>query len=425
MVRTARATSLGALALAWLLTNARPAEASGCAQLTRYTVAACAVEASAELRAESSGVEAAEGRRDAQAKILPSAPSLSLSLGKLRASAPEPSSTTWSAELAQEIEIGGQRGARLRAAQAEVDALRKRTEATRLAIATSALDAYFDLLAAKEQASLTGALARTAEALSDSARGRAEAGLLAPIEADLAEASALLVVQERFAAERALSTAEARVAMLVGVEAAVEVEGELVPLSVPQRLEPLLARALEARSDIHAAEAEERAQTARIGLHSRSRLPNPTLSVFVESERADEQRFGVGLSFPIPLPSPIASTYRGDIIEATALAARASAEADRLRRRARLETTTALTDFLSQRREVEAFSDDLLERARADLDALAREVDTGRLGVRDALLAQQSLIELLRAFIDARHRLCLSSVEIVRAASLPLEEVIP
>lgn len=424
MVRTLRATSLGALAMVWWLTYSHPSSASPpCAtKVTRDTVVSCAVAASPELRKEAFGVEAMEGRREAQARVLPSSPVLSLGLGRLRAAPAEPNSTLWSAELAQEIEIGGQRGSRLRAAQGEVEAQRKRAEAARLEVATFALDAYFDVLAAGEQARMSATLARTAEALSAAARGRAEAGLLAPIDADVAEASALRIVQERFAAERRLAAARARLAMLVGAEVSVQVEGDLLPLSVPERLDPLLSHAREARPDLAAAEADERAQLARISLHSRARIPNPTLSVFAEREREGEHRYGLGLSFPF---SPVGSTARGDIREATALAAQASAEAERIKTRLRLETTTALADFLSLRDEVSAFSDDLLARAREDLDALAREVDTGRLPVRDALLAQQSLIELLRAFIDARHRLCLSSVAVARAASLPLEEVTP
>jgi hypothetical protein len=37
------------------------------------------------------------------------------------------------------------------------------------------------------------------------------------------------------------------------------------------------------------------------------------------------------------------------------------------------------------------------------------------------VLAQQSLIELLRAHVEARLGVCVTSVELLRAAGLPLE----
>lgn len=427
MVRSALAVSAGALASAWLWTNTCAAEAPCSARVTREDVVACAQRTSPEVRASKLGIEASRARELSASTWLPSNPSLSVGLGKRTATALEPSSLTWNAALAQELEIGGQRSARLETARAETDAASKRAEETRRAIATAALDGYFEALAALEQQQLAEALARVASALSAAARARSEAGLFAPIEADVAEAAALRVVQEQFAAERRLSSSLASLATMLGLDPArpPAVEGELSPWPTPLATEALVASALENRADLKAASAEQRAAMAKVTLYSRSRVPNPTLSVFAESDRSDEKRFGVGLSLPIPLPAPLGHTYRGEIAEAQALAERASTEAERIRRLARLEVTTALDSLLSRKREVDAFPPDLLDRAKSGLEALAREVESGRLPVREALIAQQSLIELLRAFIDARLQLCRASVELVRVAALPLDEVRP
>lgn len=436
MMRSAWKAAAGTLAAAWLWANVSTAENEGLSAkpdapcsttISRKNVMACALRQSPEVRASGLEVEAMRGRETAASTIFPSNPSLSLGLGKRTASAAEPESLIWSASLGQEIEIGGQRGARLEAARAEVERGRRLSEATRREIATSALDGYFEALAALEQKKLADALARVAKVLVLAAEARAKAGFFAPIEADIAEAASVRILQGRFAAERELEAQLASLATRLGLDPSlpIEVEGELSPLPVPRAIEPLIADALANRADIAAAEAESRAHEARLSLYSRSRIPNPTVSVFAESERPDELRFGLGLSFPIPLPAPLGPSYRGEIAEASALAAKASTEAERLRRETRRDIVIAANALVSRRNELEAFPDDLISRAHEGLDALAREVESGRLPVRDALLTQQSLIELLRAYIDARRNLCRASVELLRVANLPLEEVMP
>lgn len=428
-MRSGRRAGALALAVACLVTSsalAREPEPCG-TKIDRDNVVACALRLSPEARSARLRVEAMRGREEAASTLLPSHPALSVELGKRTASAAEPESLIWTASLAQELEIGGQRGARLRAARAEVDRERKLAEAKAREIATAALDAYFEALAALEEKELADGLARIGEALVAAAKAREGAGLLAPIEADIAEASALRILQEGFASTRKLESLRTSLATRLGLapEAPIEVEGELSPLALPQDLEGLVARALVDRPEIQAQEAERRAQEARASAFSRARIPNPTVSVFAESERPDELRFGLGLAFPIPLPAPLASTYRGEIAEASALAEQASAEVERLQNESRRDIHIAALDLASRRREVEAFPEDLIDRAQQSLDALAREVEAGRLPLRDALLAQESLISLLRAHIDARLELCRASVELLRRTSLPLSEVIP
>src|SRR5690606_33208547 len=91
-----------------------------------------------------------------------------------------------------------------------------RTELVRRQTVADALDAYFDALAAVEKKKLAEAQASVGAALARAARARAEAGLVPPIEADIAEATALRIGQERFAAERRLDASMALLATLVG-----------------------------------------------------------------------------------------------------------------------------------------------------------------------------------------------------------------
>jgi cobalt-zinc-cadmium efflux system outer membrane protein len=396
-------------------------------RVTRATVVACALRASPVVYGEQRGLEALEGRRVAAGLLLPSNPSLALTLGR-RETAPgaaEPNGVTWSASLSQELEVAGQRGARLDAVHAEQSGQRQRIVSAQREAASSALVAYFDALAAQQERKLAEHLVDLARALTVLARGRAEAGLGSNVEAELADAAAVRLAQARFAADRRVATTVATLTTFLGQDptrTAVQVEGELVPLAVVNAEPTALARlAVGRRAEIALAEAERETQERRASVFRRSRIPSPTLSVFAQSDRVNERAFGAGLSFPIPLPAPIGRTYAGEIAEAESLARRAQSETGRVRRSVLLEVATATANVASRKQELELFSPERLARAEQALTAIARELEARRLSVRDALIEQQALIELLQTAIEARRQLCLASTELARAAGVDLE----
>lgn len=145
------------------------------------------------------------------------------------------------------------------------------------------------------------------------------------------------------------------------------------------------------------------------------------MSLFAQNDGFNERVFGGGISFPIPLPGNVGRTYLGEISEAEALARRAATDRARVEREIRLEVATATQRFLSLGKEVEAFTPERVTRAEASLVSLGQEVDAGRLAVRDAVVAQQTLIELLRGNLEARRAWSLASVDLAHALGLPLE----
>ncbi|MFT3769286.1 MAG: TolC family protein [Minicystis sp.] len=400
------------------------AESAACGpKVTRATVVACAVRNTPAVRGERYGVEAARGRETAAGVILPSNPVLSVTAGPRSAGAGM-SAVNWSASLAQEVEIAGQRGARLDAARAEIEAQSKRAILSERDAATAALVAYFEVLSARDELALVNRLAGIAEKLSESARSRAEQGLVSPVDADVAYAASIRVQQARAAAERRATTAVATLAAAIGADPTkpLQVEGDLVPLAVAdESIVRLADQATAGRAEVEIARAEEVANERRAAVLRRTRAPNLTLSVSVGSDGFNERIITGGISVPIPLPSPLGRTNAGEIAEAMALARRAGTEVERLQRRVRLEVVTAAQTFASRRRELSAFDAKRLARAEGSLKALGEELDAGRVTVRDALLAQQGLIELLQAHVEAKRALCLASLDLARAAGVALE----
>ena len=179
------------------------------------------------------------------------------------------------------------------------------------------------------------------------------------------------------------------------------------------------------RADVVVAEAERRQHERRAEVFRRNRIPNLTISLFAQNDRINERILGAGLAFPIPLPAPVGHTYAGEIAESEALAQRAGFEVERLRRIVRLEVITAFEAVASRKREIALFSAERLRRAEEAIASIAGELEAHRLPLRDALIMQQGLVELLQAHVEARRLLCLASVELARVSGLPLERGTP
>jgi cobalt-zinc-cadmium efflux system outer membrane protein len=394
---------------AFLLFATRARAETACATLTRENVGPCAVAASPDVRAAALTVTARQAEIGRARVLLPSNPTLGLSFAGRRSA--EDSAFNAYAQLGQEIEIGGQRGARGREAEARVGA----SEATKVVvardIAADALTAYFEVLAAREEVALLRRVETLATRVADVARAQAKAGAGSELDADVAEAQAQKRTQSRMVTEGKAAAAEVRLSRLVG-QTAIVVDGKLEPL-VSARQQPS-ARVL-------ALQKEAVALDAQASVLSRSRMPNVTVSVFAQSDGFRERVLGAGLSVPIPLPEPLGRSRASDIavVRAEADATRAEAEAKRAGLSREADAQQAETDALV--RAAASIDEARASRAEASLGKLAEEVEKGRLQAREAFVAQDALTEMLGQRITAKREACLASVKLAALRGAPLD----
>jgi cobalt-zinc-cadmium efflux system outer membrane protein len=394
---------------------ARPADADA--------VVRCALAASPEVRAARAQLDAAAGRRATAEVVLPSNPTISTILSNRRRPPPENVSVlNWSVIVAQEIEIAGQRGARIDEAEAGRAALDRRAKVAEQEVAAGALAAYYEALAAQEALRFATQLAATGQALASYADARAKEALVAGVEADVARAEATRIGVARFEAERRLTEARAALAVLLDVDprrlALPDALPRLAPPAPPTGA--LEEQALSLRGEVAAAEIERQVLERRLAVVRRERVPNPTLSAFLERGEINDRIIGVGLSFPLPLPAPVGRTRAGEIAETVAQIRAAESSQELVRRRVRMEVTRALAAFQSRSAAGQLFAGDLLARAQADLAALRDAIASRQLTLREGLAWQRSLIELLQADIDVRLARSLAWVELRRVVGLPL-----
>ncbi len=404
---------LGAASIAAVASTAAPALADdACLPVKRATLARCAIDASPVVRVGVAERDLAGARVRVAAPWLPSNPVLGFSAATRRNDT-EPRATNWYASLSQEIEIGGQRSARMASAEADVAAIQQRAIAARRAVALMAYRAYFDVVAARDELALARRLEVLTRTVADTTQAFADRGAIAGLDADLADAVAARAKQGRVGAEGRAATARAILASLLAVPVErVEVDGELVPLH------DVVERARRAssvpRAELRALEWEARAHDARSRQYERQRIPNPTLSAFLQNDGFNERVFGLGLSLPLP----VGRTYAGEIAEARASARLVRTESARVQAEWAREVAGALGELDTRIAERDAITDDKYARAEATLTTLATEVQAGKVAPRDAFLAQQTLIELLQGRVAARRLVCLASLDVARAAGL-------
>ncbi|HET9932830.1 MAG TPA: hypothetical protein VFQ35_19135, partial [Polyangiaceae bacterium] len=90
------------------------------------------------------------------------------------------------------------------------------------------------------------------------------------------------------------------------------------------------------------------------------------------------------------------------------------------RRRAKADLVAALGAYAAARETNAAYTSDRIQRAEAALVSLAAGVESSRVSTRDAVILQEPLFDLLLGAVEARRLLCISSVNLVYAAGLPM-----
>jgi outer membrane protein TolC len=417
MCRAAWAARVAPLVICFVSGRAAAGEACD-GPLRRADVVRCALAVSLDVRHARSGLKIAEARRIDAGVLLPTNPIVAgQAMGRVGGANPPGTPTVeWQVSLSQEIEVAGQRGARRTRVDAQIAAQKRRVVAAEQEVSAASLRAYFEAVAAEATLSLTDELARTSDALAYYADERAKESLIAPIDAHVVRAEAVRVGLLHANALERRDLARAMLATLLAQDD-VAIAGEDLPTPVVQ-LEPtsvLVERGLTARADLGAAEMERHVAEREIELLRRTRAPNPTLGVFTGVNVLGEQELGGTLSFPIPLPAPVGRTNAGPIAEAAARGEQAQVEVEQLRRRIRLEVAQAVASERARAAALTRFSPSLLQQARSDLQALRDGITSRQLSVRDALVAERTLIELLVANVDTRLAYAQAWVQLKRA----------
>lgn len=413
-------------ALAWLLSTlvgatalAQPGSPSpDDATATTWTLE----EALARARRESPALRRAAALLQAaradlvEARTYPHNPEIGIE-GAERSAAGE-SSTDRGLELGQEIEIRGQRGKRIRAAESALEAAENRYSRRTREVLAAVERAFASTLRNRELRDVARQDVELTRSLLSFEERRLETGAGTQIALNLARAAAGRAVRRLQAATAAWKTSRATLAETIGYDPAqpIRVSGELPsdPGSVPA-LEDLTRMALERRADLAAARQEVERARRRIELERSQASPDLGLGVFSAREEGSDI-VGVRVSIGLPL----FDRNQGGIANAEAARGRVEAESRSAELAASREVTTAYERYRAAAESVTALQDLVIDNLEESLGLLRQAVEAGELSATEVLLSRRELVEGRREQIEAAGELWTARIDLELAVGGPI-----
>lgn len=310
---------------------------------------------------------------------------------------------TGTLQLSQPLELGGQRAARIAAAERGLDMADAALAAKRADVQARVVLAFNEVALAQEGVDLAAATLALTRRASDAAGKRVRAGKVAPIDetkARVAEATAQL---EAAQADADLRLARLRLAALWGqsvpqferVQPVADSDTELAPVPTPQALAARLA----ASPQLRRAQLEVQRRAALTRLERARRVPELTLSLGV---KRDESLGRNQALLGVALPLPVFDSNRGNLLEAEQREAQSHDELAALGTRLHAELMQAASQQALASAQARALRDQVLPGALSAFDAATKGFELGKFDFLAVLDAQRTLFQARSQYQRAR-----------------------
>jgi cobalt-zinc-cadmium efflux system outer membrane protein len=322
--------------------------------------------------------------------------------------------TDYDVSIAQPLELGGRRRARIAGAQADVE---RETAASGSAVRQLLGDvsiAFVQGLAAQERVRFAEASNRIANDLLQSMRRRFDAGDVPILDVNLAKSSAARVRAELRSAQAGLISALGELRILLDMTAG---EPFIIVGDLKDRhryeLDFLLARAGD-RPELLALAAEAREAEAQVKRGEGFRWPTVAPAVSFKRDQGDRVVQG-GISFTLPLFN------RGQELRAVGAArtSRLQRELEESRRAVTIEIRTAYQVYATQVTAVEELERDALPGLEENEMLARRSFEEGEIGLPEMLLMRREAFETKTVYVERLLDAAIAGVAVEVRAGVP------
>lgn len=301
--------------------------------------------------------------------------------------------------LQQEIAIGGQRGKRVRAAEAELAAAESSFRRSEQELANRVELAFAQGLAEERRVEIDRSELALVENLLSFEKRRLEAGAGTRLDLNLARAAAGRVrrrLQEDLAARAAARAAIAEAAGADPAAPPAPVPSASGPVPGLPPLDDLVERALALRPDLAASRDAVEAARRHAELQRSLALPNLRAGVFSRREEGDNVT-GAAIGIAIPL----FDRNQGGIARAEAEVSRSSAALATAALAARRSVADAYSRYTAAAEAVAALDLLVVGTLEESLELLARALEAGKVSAGDVLVLRRELVEAQREHVQA------------------------
>ena len=415
-----------AVGLGLTLLIAGPAAAQETVDLTLEQAVAEAVARNPSLAVERREIDIARGARR-QAGIYPFNPELEVGggggVGNARGSVesdPRRSLSAIGVGVSQTIWLQGQRGLRMRAADAGLLRAEQFVGDARRLVVADVVKLYGDLLVSQDRLRLAQELLTLARQVHDTAVKQFEADAVPQLDVFRAKVEVTKAENRVVAEERTLAVVQRELALLLGRPAGQPVRAAMPAIALPSRVvdeEAARSVALESRPDLKAALAGVEAAQAEIALIRAERfLPEVKVGLRYEAGNdfdASNQRGLLTLSVPLPL----FNRRDGDLQRAEGELAKQQAQVELARRRIEKEVSIAIQQANASRQIVERYAREILPAQGRNFQLLREAYQIGEIKITDVFVGQREFVESREAYLEAVTTLNTATADLYRATS--------
>lgn len=352
------------------------------------------------------------------ARVYPHNPQLTVS-GADRSSRAT-STTDRGLELAQEIEIGGQRRMRVATADTQLEAAESDLRRADQELTNRVELGFARALAEERRVDIAQSELGLMEHLLSFEERRLEAGAGTQLNLNLARAATARGRQRLEAARASRAVSRAALAEEIGADPI----RPLVPLAIEREprtelpsLEDLIERAAASRPDIIARQRFLDAARQRVELERREARPNLRASLFSRREEGDDI---VGGTFGIAIP--LFDRNQGGIQQARAEVARGAADLDASKLALRRSIVAAHARYRAAAKAVASLESLVLGTLEESLELLETALDAGKVNAADVLVLRRELVEAQRLLIEAQLDLAVSRSDLRLAVGGPISK---
>lgn len=400
-------------------------------KLTLDTIIRCTLDHSPEYKAAKYELEMRIGQKKAAEYLFPSNPIVSTMASQRTIQEgrfpPIGSQTVTNAEIlvSQEIYTGGKRQLQLQVADQFVRSAIKKVQALENQTIIDAIHATVYYQSTQEEYQLAIEILQLAEKTNQYATRKYQLGLAPAIDAELSLAE---LQKARSYLEDTLRRKKAAVTDLYVMMGLPYIENDQnlpedwkIPQIPEIALEDYLKLAKENRADYEALSWEAKAMEARKKLVQKERIPNVTLSGFIQNDGFNERVVGARITIPLP----IARDYSAELLSAQAESKQALAREEIGEHTVRSQAIKAWNNYFSWKKVYEEYKNsELSKNYQETLDAIQRATERGDLSIRDAILLKKPFLDYKVQLIQIKREFALSSIEFLRAAGLSYVEKI-
>lgn len=322
--------------------------------------------------------------------------------------------------VSQVVEIRGQRGLRVRVAEADLARAEWSARETERDVVGATTRAFGELLTAQERRALAQQALTLATGLRDTARALVNAGDVPEVDLLRAEVEVRRAANRLTQAEAVVQRGIRALGLLIGApaHAPLVAAGPLLFDPMPGTLEQLLSQARANRPDIKAADAAIQSATGAVNLVRADRFfPALTLSASYGENLEFDSRTRL-LIFGVSVPLPLWNPRDGDLRAAEAELSKQLAERERILARIDSEVTTAFQQFAAARRVVEDYLRQVVPAQEQNAKLVEEGYRLGQLRLTEALLAQRDLIDVRTAYLEALDAYNAARAELQKAAGV-------